>query len=179
MKQILKYISNWREALAKGDNKCNYSSYKCDSYFDYSIILPDRNENEQEVLVIGNYIIKNMGTDALTQPIICIRSSTPEALRLGGKIATLTHEALDETSTLEKWTYVNDDWKEKIEKLGEHWLMAQHRKTLPAHEQLSFTKFELTVTKPQKQNNIIIEGFVYFREIKEGTSSLNNIIINF
>lgn len=179
MKQIMKLMSSWKEALVIGDSKPNHTRYKCDSYFDYSIILPDRYENEQEVLVIGNYIIRNTGMDALTQPIICIRSSSPDAVRLSGKISTFTREAIDETSTLEKWTYVNDDWKEKIEKAGEHWLMAKHRKAIQANEQISFTQFELACSKPQKQTNIIIEGFVYFKEMKEGASSLNNIILNF
>lgn len=179
MKQLMKYVSSWREALAMGDSKSIHTRYQCDSYFDYSIILPDRSENEHEVLVLGNYIIRNTGTDALTQPIICIRTSSPEAMRLGGRISTLTHESADETSTMEKWAYVNDDWREKVEKLGEHWLLAKHRHTLLPNEQLSFTKFELTCSKPQKQSNIIIEGFVYFQEIKEGASSLNNIILNF
>lgn len=173
-------MSGWKDVLSMG-NKKNYThtQFKCESYFDFSIILPDHSENEHEVLIIGNYIIRNMGTNALTQPIICIRSSSPEAVRLSGKISTIPQEVTDETSTLEKWTYVNEDWKEKIEQHGEHWLMAKHRKTIAANEQLSFTKFELTVSKPQKQTSIIIEGFVYFQEIKKGSSSLNNIILNF
>ena len=52
-------------------------------WFSYTVMLPENDEDDNEVTVIGNMIIKNTGTSVLNTPMICIRIKPPEDVRLG------------------------------------------------------------------------------------------------
>ena len=46
------------------------------AWFSYAVMLPDMDEDESEVTVIGNLIIKNTGNTTLNNPMICITYQT-------------------------------------------------------------------------------------------------------
>lgn len=150
------------------------------SFFNYSIILPDFTEETKDVLILGHLIIKNIGSDLLNTPIICIRITPSAAGSLGGKINFINKSDLVINATSsEEWTYVNKNWKEKVKVSGEHWLKPTGKNSLPPGESLIFSNFDLKCIKPEKENSITIEAYVYFQELKDGLSSLNKIVINF
>jgi len=148
----------------------------CLAWFSYTVMLPDI--DEKEVTVIGNMVIRNIGTSALTNPMICKRIKPPQDVLLGGKIGALTHTALmiDGTNT-ESWHYFHDNWKEQTVKTGEHWLKPNRIQKLEPGQQLTFD-YELRISTTKKEKFVLIEGFFYSDEIKNGIGTLNNMSIN-
>lgn len=147
-------------------------------WFSYTVMLPDNDEDDNEVTVIGNMIIKNTGTSVLNTPMICIRIKPPEDVRLGGKIGSVTHTALmiDGTNS-EAWHYFHDNWKELADKTGEHWLKPNRLQNLEPGENLTF-EYELRIPTTKREKFVSIEGYFYSDEIKNGIGTLNNISIN-
>jgi hypothetical protein len=149
------------------------------SWFNYTIMLPSNDEDEQEVIIVGNYFIQNTGTETLNNPIICIRTNPPGDVRLGGKIGSLTHTGLMiDGSNGGSWEYINQDGKEKRTKTGEYWLKPKDIQQLPPGDRITFAN-QLSFTLLQNQELIIVEGFCYFDELRKGIASLNKITINF
>ncbi len=149
------------------------------AWFSYSIMLPDLDEGEEDITVVGNMIIKNIGTTPLNEPMVCIRIKPPQDARLGGKIGSMTHTALmvDGTNT-EAWHYFHDNWQEQTIVTGEHWLKPNHIKKLEPGENLTFAN-ELRILTKNEEKFVLVEGFFYSNEIKNGIATLNKITINF
>lgn len=149
------------------------------AWFSYAVMLSDMDEDEREVNVIGNLIIKNTGTETLNNPMICIRTKPPQGVRLGGKIGSVAHTALmiDGTNT-EAWHYIDDNWKEKSIETGEHWLKPNNCRQLKPGDNLTFAN-ELRISTTNEEKFVIVEGFLYCDEIKNGIAALNNITVNF
>jgi hypothetical protein len=139
------------------------------AFFNYSLILPE--EKDEDVLVIGDFVIDNIGNTPLHETIVCIRLNPPEEAKLSGKIA-INPWKNDESFNTE-WTFASDDWREKIKTNGEYWIKPLQHTTLMPNEQLRFQNFEI-----RTKQTVVVEGFVYCKEIPKGTSSMNNIIIN-
>lgn len=149
------------------------------TWFNYAVMLPDIDEDEKELTVIGSFNIKNTGTSLLKNPIICIRIKPSHDVRLGGKIGSATHTALtiDGTNT-EAWHYIDDNWKEKTLETGEHWLKPNQCKQLEPGKTLAFST-EIRILTTKREGYVIIEGFFYCDEINNGFPALNTITINF
>jgi hypothetical protein len=149
------------------------------AWFGYALMLPDMDENEVEITVIGNLTIKNTGTSTLNNPMICIRIKPPQDVRLGGKIGSVSHTALMIDGThAEAWHYIHEDWKDRTLETGEHWLKPNQCKKLEPDGNLTFSN-ELRVSTEKKEKFVIVEGFFYCDEIQKGIPALNNITINF
>ncbi|SFA46007.1 hypothetical protein SAMN05216169_101260 [Anoxybacillus pushchinoensis] len=134
------------------------------AYFAYATMIPE--EKDEHVTVIGDFIIENSGNTPLNDPIICLRLRPPEHAQLSGKFS---FRQLQEEGG---WTFAIDDWRQKV-KDGEYWLKPTEQTTLLPNEQLRFSSFELRVF-----HTIVVEAFVYFRQLKQGVSSFNHIVIN-
>lgn len=148
-------------------------------WFSYSIMLPDKAEEEEDITVLGNLMIKSTGNAALNNPIICLRMKPAENVRLGGKIGSASHTALmiDGTST-EAWTYIDDNWKDKALETGEHWLKPNSSRKLEPGMMINFA-YELRISPGKEDSFAIVEGFFYCDEMKNGISALNSISVNF
>ncbi|WP_227939406.1 gp58-like family protein [Alkalihalobacillus deserti] len=174
-----------KEALEKNENKpqekVEESRIECQVYFSYSTILPK--PEEENVLVIGSFILKNTGNQPLTTPIICIRVTPSEGGKLGGKIKLYSRDKEDDRifdeSATEEWVYIHDNWREKIKNNGEHWLKPANQTTIDPGEQISFSNFDLTLSPPEIGNSIVVSGFAYCQELQQGGAALNQIIINY
>lgn len=134
------------------------------AYFAYATMIPE--EKDEHVTVIGDLIIENSGNTPLNDPIICLRLRPPDHAQLSGKFS---FRQLQEEGG---WTFAVDNWRQKI-KEGEYWLKPIDETTLLPNEQLRFPSFELRVIQ-----TVVVEGFVYFRQLKQGVSSFNHIVIN-
>lgn len=161
----------------------NESSTEIQSYFNYSLILPDEADEEKEIAIMGNFVIQNKGTEPLHDLIICIRLRPKKIGRLSGKIATHSVRAesnpLFESSVAEEWEFLHENWKDKIKKDGEYWMKPVEFTELSPGELIHFSNFELRLTEPEEKNGGVIEGFTYCKELPKGTLALNNIVINF
>ncbi|GED13644.1 hypothetical protein [Aneurinibacillus migulanus] len=151
------------------------------AFFTYSVILPDNGEEENDVLVMGDFIVKNTGSETLHAPVICIRISPAGAGVLSGKIRTNKKRAsfFIEANHTNEWHYAGQNEAEREKTNGEYWLAPNFCSELAAGESLAFSNFTLSLAKPSESNSIIVEGFAYFKEQNEGITSLNNIVINF
>lgn len=152
------------------------------AHFSYTTILPESKENE--IMIIGNFILKNIGNTTLNTPIICIRISPAECGKLSGKIKYSQPlkeneeiELYDELAS-EQWIYIHENWKELTIKSGEHWLKPIHKTTLQPEEQMNFSNFTLLLSPLEDGGPIIVSGYVYFEELQQGVTSLNQIIVN-
>ncbi|WLR42969.1 hypothetical protein LC087_01750 [Bacillus carboniphilus] len=149
------------------------------SYFTHSIITPK--EEEKLILVVGNAIIQNFTDQSYLHPILCIRTSLKEEATFSGKIARRQMDdslVLEEDDGEEKWEYAIENWKEKVVNYGEYWLKPIKLTELNAKEQLTFANFQIAVEQDKLTDPLIIEGFIYFQNAKEGIPFLNKIIIN-
>lgn len=148
-------------------------------WFSYAVMLPDQAEEETEVTVVGNMIIRNTGNIPLNNPMICIRIKPHQDVHLGGKIGSDKHTALmiDGTNA-EVWHYFHEDWKEQTLKTGEHWLKPNHVKTLDPGVNVPFA-YELRFSTTKKEKSVLVEGFFYSDELPNGIGTLNNMTINF
>jgi hypothetical protein len=150
------------------------------AFFTYSLMLPDSTEEDNNVLVIGDFIIRNIGNETLHAPVICLRISPASAGSLSGKIRNRQkRNALRiEATTTNEWRYIEANEGER-ENQGEYWITPSFLNELAPDHTLVFPGFTLNLVKPLEGNSVIVEGFVYFKEQSKGIASLNNIVINF
>lgn len=150
------------------------------AWFNYSIVLPDRNEEERNITIIGNFLFKNTGTMILQNPVLCLRIKPLENnIFLGGKIGSVTQSAfsIDNTNT-EAWHYLHDNWKQTTMETGEHWLKPNQSRSIEQNETIIFA-LEIDISTEKKEKYILAEGFFYCDELIDGVRTLNNISINF
>lgn len=149
------------------------------AWFSYSVLLPERTEDENEMTVMGNFTIKNTGNTPLHHPYICLRIKPRQSIRLGGKIGALTHTALmiDGTNA-GGWQYIHENWKQRVMESGEHWLKPNGIDTIMPNETITFSH-EGQISLHREEKHAAIEGFFYSDEFKDGLPALNSIMINF
>lgn len=146
----------------------------------YTLILPkDKDEN---LMVIGSFLVKNNGTVPLVNPIICLKISPAHAGKLSGKIKIPNVKQLDNegvlSSTMEEWEFIHKDYQTKIKESGEYWLRPIHIKEVQPKETLSFSNFEIELQGAHLIDPFIVEAFVYGDDFPKGVTSLNSIIVN-
>jgi hypothetical protein len=178
-RQVKQFLRKRGEEAASNEefSSSNVVALQCEAFFNYTIFLPNREEDEEDVMIMGQFMIKNTGSQTLHHPLLCIRLEPAANARLGGKIAY--HEHLAEIDTLEQWQFVHEDWKEKIRETGEYWLKPKHCLELAPGETLVFSNFELQMRESDIAQLMVAEGFVYAQELREGIASLNTISIHF
>jgi len=168
--------------LKEAEEKTNPSSVlKLQSFFTYSLIVPS--DDDDDILVIGDFTITNIGTESLHETIVCLKIAPKESGRLNGKIATRptsTQDGMIHTeSAATEWMFFRQMWKEEIRKKGEYWIKPVNVSELGPNEQLQFRNFEVRVLKQGDENSLIVDAFVYCKEIPHGTPAMNRIIINY
>lgn len=152
---------------------------KAQALFTYSILLPE--PTEEETLVIGDFVIQNLGTEALQNLMICIRIHPKTAAELSGKIATYSLSHNDPkvlTESAAEWTFTYENWRERIKHDGEYWIRPIHRQKLLPNEEIRLANVHIRIKKIDGAPSTVIDGFVYCNELPNGISSLNSIIIN-
>ncbi|PYZ93483.1 hypothetical protein CR194_09945 [Salipaludibacillus keqinensis] len=146
------------------------------AHFTYSTFLPDPEEEDQEILVKGHFYITNTGSGNLNHPIIGFRIKPVNAAKISGKIATIGgKEESVLYSSNEEWQHLHENWMEKSRKKGEYWLRPIHCTEITPNETLSFSSFDLRINPSNLRGHIIIEGFAFFDEIKQGVPAINHI----
>ncbi|MDG5789505.1 hypothetical protein QA612_18765 [Evansella sp. AB-P1] len=150
------------------------------SFFNFSTILPDMTDEEQELLILGNFIIKNNGNMPLHHPFICIKITPTNSAYLSGKIALKNMELNNELDlNEEQWSYMHKDWKDKVRSDGLHWLKPMHCEQLNPNEALTFSNLNVRIKNKEENTKVIIEGYIFSDELRKGLRSLNNISFQF
>lgn len=152
---------------------------KLQAFFNYAFLLSDYHDEESPLSAIGDLAIQNIGTEPLHDILVCIRIKPKQAGQLSGKISRARADSRFDADAFEQWQFIHENYREKIRTLGEYWIKPTKVKELKPSNQLDFTNFELTLQKPQDQHSVIVEGFVYCKEIQQGISVLNKIVVNY
>lgn len=147
---------------------------KAQALFAYSTLLPET--PEEETLVIGDFIIQNIGTEALQNLIVCLRVRPKLEAELSGKIATYSTR-YDDPDSIE-WIFAYENWRERIKNDGEYWIKPIHLNKLLPNEELRLANMHIRIKKTANAPSTVIDGFVYGNELPNGIASLNSIIIN-
>lgn len=145
------------------------------AHFAYSTLLP--NTEEDDITIIGDFIIKNTGTAPLHDIIVCVKLTPIDAGTLSGKIGTKkSHNFVD---TEIDWVFLHENWKEKIKDNGEYWIKYADIDPLEPNETIIFPQFDITLMKNEESQSVVVDGFVYSKELPKGSFSLNKIIVNY
>lgn len=145
------------------------------AHFAYSTLLPQTEDDD--ITIIGDFIIKNIGTEALHDIIICFKLSPKDAGTLSGKIGTKKSRDLLDSEI--DWVFLHENWKEKIREYGEYWIKYVDPNPLEPNETVIFPQFDITLTKKEESQSVVVDGFVYSKELPKGSFSLNKIIVNY
>ncbi|MFE4707333.1 hypothetical protein [Peribacillus simplex] len=145
-------------------------------FLDYHIFIEEL-EERNKIKLIGNLHIKNIGTEVLRNPVICLRSTPSESIKISGQILppnvaeTLGVMKNEETKG---WKYMNDEWFEEMEN-GETWICPIQTKNINPRQTESLTNLQISVLQPVENSNIRVEAFVFFKEQDLEISSSNQI----
>ncbi|MBO1000985.1 hypothetical protein IOC57_25065 [Bacillus sp. SD075] len=145
-------------------------------FLDYHIYIEEHKERNK-IKLIGNVHIKNIGTEVLRNPVICLRSTPSESIKISGQILppnvaeTLGVMKNEETKG---WKYMNDEWFEEMEN-GETWICPIQSKNINPRQTESLTNLQISVLQPEENSNIRVEAFVFFKEQGLEVSSSNQI----
>ncbi|WPZ19177.1 hypothetical protein UM396_04450 [Geobacillus subterraneus] len=148
--------------------------------FHYSVVIPSHLD-EEEMTVIGDFIIRNSGTTPLHHLIVCLRLSPPKTAVLSGKIvlpqSARAEQELLAASSGESWTFTQENWREKVRQNGEYWIAPLHGSPLEPGEERRFSQFEIAVRPSGSARSLTVDGFVYCAELPKGVPAANHIAI--
>jgi hypothetical protein len=155
---------------------------KAELFFDFTVLPPQTDSEEKEYLISGNLYMKNTGTSVLRDPVICIKITPAEGASLQGQIIPpkLVSGLSTKSNGVEKgWKYMYDDWKERIRTKGEYWIIPIQPVEIISDETAAFHSFKISISEPQKNGYVLVEGFAYFNEGQHQFSSNNRISFSF
>jgi len=148
--------------------------------FSYSIVLP--RESDDPVTILGNALMENITEQPLHYPVLCIHIHPHQHVQFSGKIITTKNQNENDfnynTHSSLEWEYLHPEWRKQIQEKGEYWLKPSEKLSIEPNEKISFEGFHITFPFDVFDEALVIEGFVYCQEKKEGIPFENKIIIN-
>lgn len=146
--------------------------------FDYSTVIEPDNDRR---LIIANLRIKNTGTVVLRNPIICIRLTPAQSMKLRGQIwppAMAKTLAFKDPAGSYGWQYLNDDWLETGTLKGEYWISPVRPTSILPQDVKSLNNLQIIVNESPDTNIVTVEGVVYFHEQGLQVPSNNRIVVS-
>ncbi|GAA3324603.1 hypothetical protein GCM10020331_053160 [Ectobacillus funiculus] len=108
---------------------------------------------------------KNIGTEVLRNPVICLRSTPKESIEITGQIlppnVAETFGVMSDAGT-KGWKYMNEDWFEQTIK-GETWICPIQQMNLYPQQIESLSNLQININL-EEHESMLIEAFVFFRE---------------
>ncbi|MBG9455541.1 hypothetical protein ABE61_16070 [Lysinibacillus sphaericus] len=138
------------------------------SYFTSSINIsynPD-----EESLCLGSYHIRNIGTQPITNPSLCIKLPEDSPFSFSGRYV-YEHFAPNLKGN-SSWERINDQSSKE-----EFWLRPIGKTTLEPNETLSFPNFQIKWGNNSSYSGSIM-GFTYSDQFEDGIVVLNPINLN-
>jgi hypothetical protein len=145
--------------------------------FDYSTVREPDNDRR---LIIANLRIKNTGNIVLTNPLICIRLTPAQSMKLRGQIwppAMVKNLAFKQPTGSTGWQYVNDDWLETGIIKGEYWIRPMRPMSISPQSVESLDNLQIVVNETPETALVTVEGIVYFHDQGLQVPSRNRIIL--
>lgn len=138
------------------------------SYFTYSMNIS--HDPEQESLCLGSFHVRNMGSQAITNPNVCIKVSKESPFSFSGRYVY---------DNFKKSLKVTDGWERTNEKTNkeEFWLKPLGKTSIEPNETISFTNFQITWS-PNESYSGSITAFTYSDQLTDGIAVINPINLN-
>ncbi|PGZ99796.1 hypothetical protein COE51_08350 [Bacillus pseudomycoides] len=147
-------------------------------FFDYRLLI-DKSDNKK-IKVLGNLHIKNIGTEVLRNPVICLRSTPEESIKITGQILppniVKTFGVMSNEGT-KGWKYMNEDWFEQTMK-GENWICPIQQVNIYPQQIESLSNLQINISNLEEQESILVEAFVFFQEQELEFAANNRISIS-
>jgi len=176
LEEELLYVKKTIVDLKKTEQSTVVKGFKIISYFSYSFVLPKNDHNNG--MIIGNYILKNVGEVSIENPFICLKIVPAEDATMTAKIGQeIQYERKLNPLSMESWDYINEEAKELVQHRGEYWLKPINTQMIDSGKSLSFANFQLKFNI-QSTESIKVKGFVYCDQLKNGLEALNHISIH-
>ncbi|EJL33156.1 hypothetical protein [Brevibacillus sp. BC25] len=149
-------------------------------YFDYTLIHSE--SVEKPYLLIGTLQVKNTGNVELKNPIVCLRVSPVDSIKMGGQVLPpklVETMAVQGTSGLKGWRYLEDDWFAQAMERGEYWIAPIQPVTIAPDSTESFQNFQISFMKQEAGKGIVVEGVVLCNDQTVHFSANNRIAVSF
>ncbi|MDQ1003600.1 hypothetical protein QFZ28_004000 [Neobacillus niacini] len=171
-------IKPQQDVLEATTDKNELKNSAVEAFFDYQILF-DRNKNSK-IIVFGNLIIKNTGNTVLQNPIICFQLSPKGNVNFTGQLVPPNIAETRGVVNSEKgWKYMYDDWFQQAEEKGEIWICPIKSINILPGQKESFQNFQISLVKEENQQNLKVEGYVYFQEQGLQYKANNRITLSF
>jgi hypothetical protein len=149
-------------------------------FFDYTLIHSD--SSERPFLLIGTLQVKNTGTEALSNPIVCLRVTPPDSIKMGGQILPpklVETLAIQDSGGMKGWRYLDDDWFSQAQERGEYWIAPIQPVLIEPKSTEAFQNFQISFLKQPSGQAVMVEGVVLCNNQEVNFSSNNRIAISF
>jgi hypothetical protein len=151
--------------LAETFRQAEARRLEAEVFFDYTVLRSD--VENRPFLLIGNICVKNTGTEALYNPVVCLRADPPDSIKMGGQILPpnlVETLAVQSSAGIKGWRYLENDWFTQAKERGEYWMAPIHPVRIEPNTTEMFQNFQFSVTKPETGNTVTVEGYVFFQE---------------
>ncbi|WP_289135069.1 hypothetical protein [uncultured Brevibacillus sp.] len=149
-------------------------------FFDYTLIHSD--SEEKPYLLIGTLQVKNTGTEELYNPIVCLRVTPADSIKMGGQILPpklVETMAVQGMNGLKGWRYLEDDWFTQAMDRGEYWIAPIAPVSIAPKATESFQNFQISFLKQDAGKAVIVEGVVVCNNQEVHFSANNRIAVSF
>lgn len=149
-------------------------------FFDYTLIHSD--SEEKPYLLIGTLQVKNTGTEELYNPIVCLRVTPADSIKMGGQILPpklVETMAVQGMNGLKGWRYLEDDWFTQAMERGEYWIAPIAPVSIAPKATESFQNFQISFLKQDAGKAVIVEGVVVCNNQEVNFSANNRIAVSF
>ncbi|WP_226526800.1 hypothetical protein [Metabacillus niabensis] len=163
--KTINYLNEIKKLI--NESKKDNNDVQLISYFTYSVNISHRLDDEN--LIIGSYIIHNIGQKQITNPYICLQFTQSHPFQLSGKII----------SAKQQNSNITDGW-ERLNKSSDkdvYFLKPINKNNINPSQMISFQNFQLKWL-PSKSYTGNILGYCYSDEFKEGIPAINSISIS-
>ncbi len=148
-------------------------------FFDYTVIRSDR--TQQPYIIVGHLYIKNTGRDPLLNPIVCLRATPAESVRLSGQIVPehlVETMGIQSTDGVKGWRLLEPESRSSKQQSGEYWIAPIQPVRIPSRSTHAFQNFQISVQASNTSQLVVIEGFVFFREQQKQVAANNRIALS-
>lgn len=163
--QTKSYLDEIKRAL---DEREAQEKINIVSYFTYTLNIS--HNPEQESLCIGSYHIRNIGSQAITNPYVCIKVSKESPFSFSGKYVYSNFK--QSLKAADGWERINDKTSKE-----EFWLKPLGIASIEPNEVISFSNFQITWS-PKDSYAGSITAVTYSDQLKEGVAVINPINLN-
>ena len=179
-KEIQEIKERWneiRKAKEQEKKRIHHVNISVISYFTYSFLLTKG--GDQKGIVIGNFVIHNIGSAALENPYICLKVTPKECAALSAKLGEdVQYDRRLNPLVMEPWQYIDENANKFVEERGEFWLKPVRVAQIEPGQKLVFSNFQLKFAIRGAQTAYKMEGFFYCKQLQNGVRALNNIVVH-